>query len=224
MRRRAKRDLVTLLGLVVIVATVVAVNGYMRRSGLREHFERMRAAVETKHRDEGVALLEWSELHRVTGRRASGAVFPDSLKEKDGRLVNIVGFMNAIDQFRDVTEFMLLPVPVVCYFCDAPPMRDIIEVQLQAPANMINEPVLIGGRLRLHEGPGPLFFYTIENARWNEAVYEDEATEKVIDQQHRMHLIEGFQQLRGEASGIPGQTEEEELMPGYTPPETIGEE
>ncbi len=224
MRRRAKRDLTTLLGLVVIVATVVAVNGYMRRAGLREQYVRMRAVVEAKHRDEGVALIEWSELHQVTGRRATGAAFPESLKEKDGRLVNIVGFMSAIDQFRNVTEFMLLPVPLVCYFCDAPPMRDIIEVKLQEPANMINEPVLIGGRLRLHEGPGPLFFYTIENARWNEAVYEDEATEKVVDQQHRIHLIEGFQQLRGETSGIPGQEEEEALMPGYKPPETVGEE
>lgn len=217
MRRRSKRDLITLLGLVVIVGGIVFANGYMRRAGLREHFENMRAAVEAKHRSEGVTLLEWKELLRVTGRRQTGATFPESLKALDGRLVNIVGFMSAIDQFRNVSEFMLLPVPLTCYFCDAPPMRDIIEVKLQEPANMINEPVLIGGRLRLHEGPRPLFFYTIENAKWNEAVYEDDATEKVIDQQHRLHLIEGFQELRGEST-LLGEDEEEELLPGYELP------
>ena len=217
MRRRAKRDLITLLGLVAIIVGIVTANGYMRRAGLREHFENMRAAVEAKHREDGVTLIDWREFRRVAGRRQTGATFPESLKELDGRLVNIVGFMNAIDQFRNVNEFMLLPVPMTCYFCDAPPMRDIIEVKLQQPANMINEPVLIGGRLRLHEGPRPLFFYTIENARWNEAVYDDEATEKVIEQQHRLHLIEGFQELRGESS-LFGDDEEEELLPGYELP------
>ncbi|HDP34797.1 MAG TPA: DUF3299 domain-containing protein [Candidatus Hydrogenedentes bacterium] len=222
MRRRAKRDLVTLLGIVVIVASIVGVNGYLRRAGLREHYERLRAMVETKHRNEGVTLLEWKELHQVTGRRATGASFPESLKEKDGRLVNIVGFMNPIDQFRNVTEFMLLPVPIVCYFCDAPPMRDIIQVKLREPANMVNEPVLIGGRLRLHEGERPLFFYTIEDALWNEAVEDEETTEKVTEQQHRLHLIEGFGELRGE-SGLLDEPEEE-LLPGYTPPTELPEE
>ncbi len=223
MRRRAKRDLATLLALVTVVAGVVGVNGYMRRAGLRESFEKMRAAVESKHRGEGVSLIEWKELHQVKGRRQTGATFPESLKEKDGRLVNIVGFMSAIDQFRDVTEFMLLPVPLTCYFCDAPPMRDIIQVKLDKPANMINEPVLIGGRLRLHEGPRPLFFYTIENAKWNEAVKDEESTEKVVDQQHRLHLIEGFQELRG-GDPLLKTPEEEELLPGYLPPAADGEE
>lgn len=222
MRRRAKRDLMTLVGLVVIVASVVGVNGYLRRAGLREHYERMRAVVEAKHRGEGVALIEWNDLHQVQGRRVTGAIFPDSLKEKDGRLVNIVGFMSPIDQFRNVSEFMLLPVPLVCYFCDAPPMRDIIEVKLREPANMINEPVLIGGRLQLHEGPRPLFFYTIEDALWNEAVYDDEATEQITEQQHRLHLIEGFDELR-RGPGMMDEPEEE-LLPGYTPPETLEDE
>lgn len=218
MRRRAKRDLFTLVGLVIIVASVVGLNGYMRRSGLRETYEKMRAIVEDKHRGEGVNLIEWKELLEVKGRRASGATFPDSLKGKDGRLVNIVGFMNAIDQFKNVTEFMLLPVPLTCYFCDAPPMRDIIHIKLQTPANMINEPVLIGGRLRLHEGPGPLFFYSIEDAKWNEAVKDEETTEKITDQQHRLHLIEGFQELKGGPAMI--NQPEEDLLPGFDLPET----
>ena len=78
MRRRAKRDLMTLVGVVVIIASVVAVNGYLRREGFRAQFEKMRALVEDQHRSEGVALVEWDELHQVTGRRKTGAIFPDS--------------------------------------------------------------------------------------------------------------------------------------------------
>lgn len=217
MRRRAKRDLATLVLLVLIVGGIVLVNGYMRRAGMRELFEQMRAAVEEKHRSEGVTLLDWKELHKVVGRRQTGATFPETLKAKNGRLINIVGFMSPIDQFRNVTEFMLLPVPIMCYFCDAPPMRDIIEVKLQKPADMINEPVLIGGRLRLHEGPRPLFFYTIEDAKWNEAVKDEEPTEKEVGQDHRLHLIQGFQELRGNT--LMSDEGEEPLLPGYELPE-----
>lgn len=219
MRKRSKRDLFTLVGLVIIVAGIIGANGYMRRAGLREQYEIVRAALEDKHRDAGVALVEWKELHGVTGTRRTGATFPESLKGKDGRMVNIVGFMSAIDQFRNVSEFMLLPVPVTCYFCDAPPMRDIFEVKLQKPADMINEPVLIGGRLRLHEGEKPLFFYTIEEGKWNEAVSEEDSTEQVIDQQHRLHLLEGFQELRGESPLIDQTEGEEPLLPGYDIPQ-----
>ncbi len=214
MRKRSKRDLLTLLGLVIIVAGIIGVNGYMRRAGMREYFDKMRAELEAKHREEGVSLIYWDLMQQVVGRRKTGATFPEELKKLDGRLVNIVDFMAANDQFREVQEFMLMPIPLTCYFCDAPPMRDIIEVKLEKPANMINEPVLIGGRLRLHEGEKPLFFYTIEEAKWNEAVSEEETTEKLIDQQHRLHLIEGFKELRGE-SPLLDTDEEDPLLPGY---------
>lgn len=214
MRRKAKRDLLTLIGVVAVLAGIVLVNGYSRRDALREQYEQMRAAFEERHRGEGVEVVDWDELRKVTGKRNTGAGFPESLKKKDGRLVNICGFMSPIDQFKNVTEFMLMPVPMTCYFCEAPPMRDIIEVKLSKPANMVNEPVLIGGRLRLHEGPKQMFFYTIEEARWNEAVKDEEQTDKVIAEDHRVHLQEGFRKLRD--------GDEEELLPGYTPPETPG--
>ncbi len=216
MRKRAKRDLFTLAGVVVVVASIVLVNMYLRREGLRGHYERLRAAFEAKHREQGVALVDWKELHEVTGRRATGANFPESLKEKNGRLVNLCGFMSPIDQFKNVTEFMLLPVPMSCYFCDAPPMRDIVRVRLQKPADMVNEPVLIGGRLELHEGPKQMFFYTIKDAKWNEAVKDEAITQQNIGKDHKVHLVEGFDQLRRDAP-------EEPLVQGYTPPTTVSE-
>jgi len=215
MRRRSKRDLLTLLGIVIVIAGIVLVNGYMRRAGMREYFDKLRAELEAKHREEGVSLIYWDLMQQVVGRRRTGATFPEDLKALDGKLVNIVGFMAAIDQFRD-------PIPMTFFFCGAPPMRNIIEVKLRDPANMINEPVLIGGRLRLHEGEKPMFFYTIESAKWNEAVEDEETTEKVIGRDHQLHLIEGFKELRGESSLLDQEDEEQPLIPGYeieAPPE-----
>ena len=210
LRRRKMRDLMTLVGIIVVLATIVGVNAYLRREGLRGQYEKIRAAFEAKHRSEGVALVDWKELHQVKGRRATGPTFPDTLKQKNGHLVNICGFMSPIQQFKNVTEFMLLPIPLTCYFCDAPPMRDIIKVRLQKPADMVNEPVLIGGRLELHEGPNQMFFYTIKDAKWNEAVKDEELTEKVTDQAHKTHLVEGFRELK---EGV----KEEVLETGFEP-------
>ena len=53
MRKRSKRDLLTLLGLVIIVGGIIGANGYMRRAGLREQFELIRAAMEQKHKEAG---------------------------------------------------------------------------------------------------------------------------------------------------------------------------
>ncbi len=209
MRKRYQRDLGTLLGVVVILAAVVLVNGYLRRDSLREMAIKMRTALEAKHREEGVKLMDWDDMRKTKGRREP--IFPDVLKERDGRLVNLVGFMTPIDQFTQVSEFMLLPMPITCYFCERPPMRDIVEVQLSSKVDMVNEPVLIGGRFHLNQGERPLFFYTLDEAKFNEAVEEEEVTRQDITEEHKVHHIEGFKDLRGEG-------EEPDLLPGSEPP------
>ena len=203
MRRRAKRDLLTLLGVAIILTGVVAANTYMRLDTLKETYRKARAILEEKHRSQGVKLIDWTDMRQVKGSYRSGAKFPEDLAKLDGLGVNICGFMAPIDQFgNNVSEFMLLPTPITCYFCDAPPMRDVIEIKLRAPSNMVNEPVLIGGQLELHEGEKQPFFYTIKNAKWNEAVEEQEFTPKTISADHMQHLITGFDKLRqGDTQG-----------------------
>ncbi|NIA12917.1 MAG: DUF3299 domain-containing protein [Nitrospiraceae bacterium] len=213
MRTRAKRDLITLLGVVLILAGVVGVNTYMRLDSLKEQYEKLRIQFEDKQKGKGHTLLEWGLLKETKGKFRSGPTFSEDLESLHGELVNICGFMSPIDQFRKVTEFMLLPVPLTCYFCDSPPMREIIEIRLAKPADIVNEPVLIGGTLKLNK-KGDLFFYTIDNAKWNEAVDMKQVkslTKQKTDEEHRAHLREGFRQLR------EGQ-KEEVLMDGQEPP------
>ena len=213
-RRRAKRDLLTLLGVVVILGGVVGANTYMRLDSLKEAARKVRMKFEQVKRNEGVELLEWDLLHETKGFMRTGPTFPEGLKELDGRLVNICGFMTPIDTFRNVTEYMLLPVPLTCYFCDSPPARDIIHIKLQKPTNMVNEPILNGGRLHLYE-KGDLFFYTLADAKWNEAVKDEKLTKKTFTKDHMGHHATGFKKLReGD--------QEEELLPGQEPPTVPG--
>ncbi len=212
MKRRAKRDLLTLAGVVVILAGVVGANTYMRLEGLKEQYRAVRIALEEKYRGQGYYVINWDDMRETKGSRRSGAKFGEVLTEKDGRAVNLCGFMMPIDTFRNVTNFMLLPVPYTCYFCESPPMRDIVEVNLGKEGDLVEEPIIVGGRLALHPEPGPVFFYTINEGRWNQAVKEEDLHQQQISEDHVTHHVMGFQQIRDE--GQP----EKPLVPGYEPP------
>ena len=68
------------------------------------------------------------------------------------------------EQFRDVTQFLLLPIPIECYFCSMPPSRDVIFVTLRKgeKVDIYNEPVLLRGTINLHQGSHVKFFYTLD--------------------------------------------------------------
>ncbi|MBN2308573.1 MAG: DUF3299 domain-containing protein [Candidatus Hydrogenedentes bacterium] len=200
MRRRAVRDLVTLLGVVLILAGVVAANVYMRLDSLKELARKARIQMEKQRKAEGVKLLEWETLRTTKGTFRSGPRFKPPMEGVDNHACNIVGFMAPIDQFRKVSHFMLLPMPITCYFCESPPLREVIEVQLRegVTADMVNEPVLIGGLMRLNRDKGAPFFYTLSEAKWGEAVTDEEFTEKQTPEEHREHLLVEFKKLLGE--------------------------
>ena len=202
MRRRAKRDLITLVGVVFIALGIVVANAYMRLDTLKEAAIKLRKQYEAKYQAEGVTLIEWDDMQKTKGSLKTGARFSEGILQLDNGLVNIVGFMSPIDQFSNVSEFMLLPMPTSCYFCESPPPRDIIEVKLEKPSKMVDEPVLIGGRFHLHKEPEPMFFTSIAEAKWNEAV---DATRKVVEEDHRDHLRSGWDKIKNKE-------QEEELL------------
>ncbi len=219
MRRRARRDLITLAGVIAIVGLVLFVNAYMRVESLKEAAVTMRKILEQKHRDEGVALLNWEMLRATEGTLRSGARFNSELEAQDGRYVNIVGFMAPIDQFREVEEFMLLPMPIECYFCDSPPPREIVHVKLAGKARMVNEPVLISGKLALDRRKGALFFQVLDNAQWNQAVREQPTTAKVMGEEHVIDHLSGFARA-ADGTVMLKDDQEKELAPGIEPPTT----
>ena len=218
MRRRAKRDLLTLLGVGAILALIVGINLYMHIESAKEAFEKMRLAKEEEIRSQGFKVLDWDMFREIQGTRTPK--FPQELLGMDGEPVNLCGFMSPIDQFADVDEFMLVPVPVTCYFCDAPPLRDIVHVKLAKKGKMVEEPIVVGGWLELAQEEKPKFFSTIKIALWNEAVDTDrlkQLTTKETSDEHKKHLVIGFGEYFSDEAPP-------ELVPGKPAPTTVSDD
>lgn len=200
----------TVLGIVVILAGVVFANGYMRRGTLTDQFEKVRKAAEASHAGQGVTLMQWELLRKTTGNRKSGPKFDPTLLDTRDSVVNIIGFMVPLYEFRAVNEFLLLPLPVQCYFCEAPPMRDVMLVQMAEgqTTDIVNEPIVVSGTLTLNEGPGTKFFYVMKDASRTAAEKGGKLTRKKIGQEAMGHA----------AQMKDGEQPEPELLPPSEPP------
>ena len=208
MRRRVVRELGTIGGIALILAAVFLTTGFFRRSEKWEKFEFIRKTAEAAQKKEGVSLLSWDVLQDTKGTFRSGATFLDELKVLDGQQVHIIGYQVPNEEFRAMHEYMLLPVPIECYFCQSPPMRDVVYVKMRegTTANLVNEPILINGILRLHEAPKSSFFYVIEDAAWGKAEESQRLTTREVPVEHRMggahmqkpELEEGYEPPTGE--------------------------
>jgi hypothetical protein len=215
----------TIIGVVVILAGVVGVNIYMRLENLQAKFDKMRRAYEQAEVEKGTELLDWELLRKTKGSLRSGPKFDGELLPKADQMVNLMGFMTPIDQFREATHFMLLPLPIECYFCQAPPLRDVMLVRLVEgqTVDLVEEPVLISGRLVLSSGTDEKFFYTLEDASRTTI---GETTQKRFDQQHRQEgatMGRDLLSVEDHAGQQPAMPEESLLppveLPGVAPSE-----
>lgn len=188
MKRRTKRDLSIFVAIIVVVGGLIFANGQLGRQGLAEDFEKLREQLEQKRVSSGVPVLPWKLVRSTKGTLRNGGKFTPELMEHNGKEVFIIGFMVPEEQFINVKEFLILPIPLECYFCSMPPSRDVLYVKLREgeTADLVNEPVLIRGTLRLHEGPGVKFFYSIENATREAALDGGELTKKRPQLQHML--------------------------------------
>ncbi len=184
-------------------------NSHMRRTGLKDKMIEWRMSAEAKHTGMGIPLLEWDLLLKTKGGRRTGPTFDSKLASRKGERVGIIGFMAPIYQYRGMTEFLLLPMPIECYFCEAPPMREVILVQVMEGASfdLYREPVYVNGELELYEGPGTKFFYALKDADLGAGDLGTELTPKSVPMEHRRHaptpdndMLEGIRRPGGGAA------------------------
>jgi hypothetical protein len=186
MKRRAKRDLGILVGVLLILGGIVAFNGQVGRARLASEMDKWRRDVEKQRREEGVELLSWDMLRKTKGTLRKGGTFADELYPHHEKHANIMGFMVPQEQFRDVTEFMFLPLPIECYFCQIPPEKDVMLVRLREGevAQIYEEPVLVTGVFNLNEGPDVKYFYTMTDASLISGEIGGELNRRKIDPEH----------------------------------------
>ncbi|MFP4502650.1 MAG: DUF3299 domain-containing protein [Candidatus Hydrogenedentota bacterium] len=166
MRRRAKRDLTILVGVIFLVCVAVFLNYEYGRGEKVEYYTEYRQKVEEERLAKGADLLSWSNITSTPWTRGEGPEFQPELRERDEERIDIIGFMTPIDRYRKMTEFLLLPLPIECYFCQMPPREHVILVTMAegATTDRYKEPMLVTGRLELNESADSRFFYQVADA------------------------------------------------------------
>ena len=217
MRRRVWRDAGTILGVVVVLSGVVALNYFTRQKNLQERMIEWRKEIEENRETKGLDLLPWDILVKTKGNMRRGAKFPPELLLWDNKHIDLIGFMVPVDEYRNMKEFLLLPMPIQCYFCESPPMRDIILVKMLEgeKTELFNEPILINGILKLHGGAGAPFFYSVEKVTFGPGEEKGTLTRKSMSAEHVQHY---------EAARVAREKAEEELLSGQEPPKALGPE
>jgi hypothetical protein len=92
------------------------------------------------------------------------------------------------NKFRDVEEFLMLPLPIECYFCKRPPVHDVMAIQMEAgtTTQIFEGPILVNGVLRLHEGPKQKYFYSIDHAALESAEKGGQLKKRYIPPEHML--------------------------------------
>ena len=186
MRRRAKRDLAILIGIVLVIVIAFSANYFVSLGKNVSLFTKMREDAEKQRAARGYDLLSWKTITATEWSRANGPVFTGELKSRNDTPVDLVGFMVPIDRYRDMTDFILLPLPIECYFCQTPPRAHVVLVQMAEgkKTNRFKEPVLISGRLKLQDSNKAKFYYVIEEAELLSGSENGKLTEERINMQH----------------------------------------
>ena len=133
-------------------------------------------------------LLPWNLVRKTKGSLHRGGTFAEQLFDYDEQPTHMIGFMVPLETFINVTEFMMLPIPIECYFCAMPPSRDVLYVKLQEgeTAQIFSEPVLVLGTFKVHKGPEQKYFYSLEDATIEAAEDDGELTRRRMKIQHML--------------------------------------
>lgn len=80
-------------------------------------------------------------------------IYPPQLEQLDGRLVEIVAFMAPFESLEDMSECLMLPAYVGCFFCAPPSFTQVVFVRQKDDGRpkkpFIEAPSLVTGTLRL---------------------------------------------------------------------------
>lgn len=187
MRRRTRRDLGVLGGAIVIIGAITFVNMQFMRSSLAQQKNAERQGFEqARLQDDGIMTLSWKLIKATRGSLKKGGVYVPELLEQGGQITYLMGFMVPQEQFRDVTEFLLLPIPIECYFCSMPPARDVILIRMAEgeTTQFYDQPVLIKGLWNNFNEPNTKFFYSMEGSYLESAEKGAKLKARRIDLRH----------------------------------------
>jgi Tfp pilus assembly protein PilF len=117
--------------------------------------------------DTEVNALPWELLAETNVDAKFRPTFAKYLKELDGRLITLTGFMQPLSEDAEASGFMFIEFPVGCWYCEMPEVTGIVFVELPTgkTATLTRGLVRITGRLHLNAAEPEDFLYAIRNAK-----------------------------------------------------------
>lgn len=114
----------------------------------------------------GVNAIPWGLFLETSVDRHFRPSFPKYLQELNGCLVTLTGFMHPVSDDLEVTEFLLVELPIGCWYCEMPELTGIVLVELQAGKSvpLTRKALEVTGRLKLNASDPENFFFTLEQA------------------------------------------------------------
>lgn len=105
----------------------------------------------------GDDVIDFNDLRATRLGRRPPPIFNDDLKSRDTQRVRISGFMVPYDSLTDMRSFMLLPVPMGCFFCTPPSPKEVVMVKLDSKqvVPFVDEAIEVSGRLELWKPDSP---------------------------------------------------------------------
>lgn len=115
----------------------------------------------------GVNALPWAVISETAVDRRYRPTFAPYLKELDGKLVRLTGFLQPLGEDLEAGAFLLIEYPVGCWFCETPAMANILLIELPRDKTFTytRDAVRVEGRLSLNATDPENFFYTLRDAK-----------------------------------------------------------
>jgi len=138
-----------------------------------------RQAYQTVTQPSNAILVNWEFLDKTDvvvsdGKKDATINYPHEVKALDGKRVAIVGFMAPFESLDDMTQCMILPAYVGCFYCGPPPVTQVLLIQQinakKQKRPFINDAVIVTGTLRLfsfdsqHPAHQADFLYAFDDA------------------------------------------------------------
>jgi hypothetical protein len=117
-------------------------------------------------RVDGVNPLPWPILTSTTLDRRSRPTFAKHLRELDGKLVSLTGYLQPVGDDLEASSFLLIEYPVGCWFCEVPEPTGVVLLELPAgkTATLTKNQMKVTGRLSLNGTDPENFLFTLRDA------------------------------------------------------------
>jgi len=110
------------------------------------------------------------EYDELLGFKVDVPVFSDEIKELEGQIVSIKGYVIPTEGYKSHKEFIFSAFPYsMCFFCGGAGQETVMEVYAKEPIEYTTEPIIIKGKLELNDSDVNRLMYILTEAKFEKA-------------------------------------------------------